>query len=63
MNSKKDNRYCIYSKGEFIIEKHIYLDTQERFDFLCNNTYVMIKASYIVPLQFVCLTYLHMVLN
>ena len=45
LNSTKDNRYCIYSKGEFFFEKknnyllehQLIQCTQERSYFLCNN--------------------------
>jgi hypothetical protein len=41
MNSTKDNSYCIYSQGEFILKKYLpwgtQTDTQERFYFPCNK--------------------------
>jgi hypothetical protein len=41
---QKDNRYCIYSKGDFIFEKYIYLEEHQLiqkkgFIFPCNNIY------------------------
>jgi len=29
MNSTKENRFCIYSKEEFIFEENIYLEEHE----------------------------------
>ena len=42
MNSTKENRYCIYSKGVFILENNMYFEEQQlaaqkRFYFPCNK--------------------------
>ena len=44
MNSTKDNMYCIYSKGNFILEKNIYL---QEHNLIQKKGFISVAVKYI----------------